>query len=100
MLLTLDSTCRTADIDEKAIRSPVPKELVLSLAEAKATAILQKMRAAGEDTSSGFLLTCDQVSRCAPSTDGSCVGECSTAETLIVIVNENYAGHRRMQADS
>lgn len=52
---------KTADIDEKAIRSPVPRELVLALGHAKAEAILDKMRTA-EDNMDGYLVTCDQVS--------------------------------------
>eukprot|EP00199_Chlamydomonas_sp_CCMP681_P005776 CAMPEP_0119107900 /NCGR_PEP_ID=MMETSP1180-20130426/12269_1 /TAXON_ID=3052 ORGANISM="Chlamydomonas cf sp, Strain CCMP681" /NCGR_SAMPLE_ID=MMETSP1180 /ASSEMBLY_ACC=CAM_ASM_000741 /LENGTH=231 /DNA_ID=CAMNT_0007093449 /DNA_START=97 /DNA_END=792 /DNA_ORIENTATION=- len=52
---------RTADIDEKAIRRPDPRELVMTLAHAKAEAIRAKMRDAGEDVSQGYLITCDQV---------------------------------------
>lgn len=51
---------RTADIDEKAIRHDKPRDLVLALAKAKATAIQEKMKAAGEPMA-GFLITCDQV---------------------------------------
>jgi len=54
----------TADIDEKAIRNPDPEALVLSLAHAKADAILAKMgvHAESEDERKhGFLITCDQV---------------------------------------
>ncbi|CAG9461353.1 unnamed protein product [Pedinophyceae sp. YPF-701] len=52
---------QTADIDEKAIRRPHPADLVAVLAEAKADAILKKMAAAGSDTTTGLLVTCDQV---------------------------------------
>ncbi len=52
---------RTADIDEKAIRRPQPRDLVLTLAKAKADAIKAKLRAEGQDASHGFLITCDQV---------------------------------------
>lgn len=65
---------QTADIDEKAIRDPVPENLVMQLGHAKAAAIISKMRsstasqpAAGDanqstgEVVSGFLLTCDQV---------------------------------------
>ena len=51
---------KTADIDEKAIRTPEPRDLVLLLAKAKAEAIQAKMRAANEEMT-GYLLTCDQV---------------------------------------
>ena len=50
----------TADIDEKAIRAPVPRDLVLLLAHAKANAIAAKLAAAG-DGAAGLLITCDQV---------------------------------------
>ncbi|GAB4815115.1 hypothetical protein N2152v2_002161 [Parachlorella kessleri] len=49
----------TADIDEKAIREPDPKHLVIRLAHAKAEAIRAKLLLAG--TITGLLLTCDQV---------------------------------------
>lgn len=69
---------RTADIDEKAIRHPEPRQLVTALAHAKADAIIAKMRAerwqqgAGSPPQQqqrqqldvaldGFLITCDQV---------------------------------------
>lgn len=56
----------TADIDEKAIRNPDPEALVLSLAHAKADAILSKMGVLTEceqdvKREHGFLITCDQV---------------------------------------
>lgn len=48
----------SADIDEKAIRSEDPHELVLALAHAKADAILEKH---ADVMTKGFLITCDQV---------------------------------------
>jgi septum formation protein len=50
----------SADIDEKAIRVPDPRELVVKLAHAKADAILRRMEDEGVEKQ-GFLLTCDQV---------------------------------------
>ena len=50
----------SADIDEKAIRVPDPRELVVKLAHAKADAILRRMEDEGVEMQ-GFLLTCDQV---------------------------------------
>jgi septum formation protein len=57
----------TADIDEKAIRCPQPSELVVTLAHAKARAIVAKLQAqqaqqAQQAPLSGLLITCDQVS--------------------------------------
>mmetsp|Transcript_3540 Transcript_3540/g.12734 ORF Transcript_3540/g.12734 Transcript_3540/m.12734 type:complete len:311 (-) Transcript_3540:32-964(-) len=49
-----------ADIDEKAIRREEPKELVSVLADAKATAVIEKMRQE-DDITDGFLLTGDAV---------------------------------------
>jgi predicted house-cleaning NTP pyrophosphatase (Maf/HAM1 superfamily) len=60
----------TADIDEKAIRLPEPRDLVLRLAHAKADAVLAKLAAAAAAAGggvaaaappAGLLLTCDQV---------------------------------------
>lgn len=48
----------TADIDEKAIRFPDPKELVLAIANAKADALLSKI------TEPSLLVTCDSVVAC------------------------------------
>lgn len=53
-------SCITADIDEQAIRRDDPAELVRVLAHAKAAAIVEKLRVAG-DTAAGLLITCDQV---------------------------------------
>lgn len=50
----------TADIDEKALRHPDPRRLVLCLAHAKAAAIIEKMKVRSEELS-GLLITCDQV---------------------------------------
>jgi septum formation protein len=62
-----------ADIDEKAIRHDQPRELVLALAHAKADAIIRQLQQQqqqqqqvaaeqpGSRSSSGFLITCDQV---------------------------------------
>ena len=47
---------QTADIDERAIRSPDPRELVMLLGKAKRDAILQRFP--GQQ---GLLITCDQV---------------------------------------
>ena len=58
--ITTEYTVRTADIDEKAIRHADPSQLVTLLAHAKADAILQKMKDAG-DPLEGILVTCDQV---------------------------------------
>ena len=52
-----------ADIDEKAIRCEKPKELVSLLAEAKAAAVVEKIRREGSVTD-GFLLTGDTVVVC------------------------------------
>jgi len=38
-----------------------PEDLVMALAHAKASAIKDKLAAAGENSSTGLLLTCDQV---------------------------------------
>lgn len=51
----------TADIDEKAIRTPDPKDLVMLLAHAKADAILKKLKDSGSFIQPGYLVTCDQV---------------------------------------
>lgn len=51
----------TADIDEKAIRTPDPKDLVMVLAHAKADAILKKLKDSGAFMRPGYLVTCDQV---------------------------------------
>lgn len=51
----------TADIDEKAIRTPDPKDLVMLLAHAKADAIMKKLRDSGSYIRPGYLVTCDQV---------------------------------------
>lgn len=51
----------TADIDEKAIRTPDPKDLVMMLAHAKASAIAKKLKDSGSYIKPGYLVTCDQV---------------------------------------
>ncbi|EFJ50891.1 hypothetical protein VOLCADRAFT_88280 [Volvox carteri f. nagariensis] len=51
---------KTADINEKAIRDPSPDKLVRLLARAKKDAIIEKMKAAGDEMR-GILITCDQV---------------------------------------
>lgn len=51
----------TADIDEKAIRTPDPKDLVMMLAHAKARAIAKKLKDSGSYIKPGYLVTCDQV---------------------------------------
>lgn len=50
----------TADIDEKAIRLPEPRDLVMKLAHAKADAIIEKLHSQGA-AAEGYLITCDQV---------------------------------------
>jgi septum formation protein len=57
-----------ADIDEKAVRKETPEALVSALAEAKAAAIVERLRARrdgldaySENARRGFLITCDQV---------------------------------------
>ena len=55
----------TADIDEKAIRMDVPSELVMALANAKADAIVSRLRGEGDAsadrTTRTLLITSDQV---------------------------------------
>lgn len=53
----------TADIDEKSIRLPDPRELVLRLAHAKADAIAAKLAGTQQpgQAPAGLLVTCDQV---------------------------------------
>ncbi|XP_012071862.1 7-methyl-GTP pyrophosphatase isoform X7 [Jatropha curcas] len=48
-------TVTTADIDEKCIRKEKPEELVMALAEAKADAILSKLRADNNQENDGEL---------------------------------------------
>lgn len=50
----------SADIDEKAIRTHNPEELVLKLAHAKADAIVERMKTNSGELE-GLLITCDQV---------------------------------------
>lgn len=60
-----------ADIDEKAIRHDEPRDLVLSLAHAKADALVQQLTAQQQGTAANgndccfqggtYLITCDQV---------------------------------------
>jgi predicted house-cleaning NTP pyrophosphatase (Maf/HAM1 superfamily) len=54
----------SADIDEQAIRRSDPHELVVVLAEAKAQAIVKKLKESGSFLRSGYLVTCDQVQIC------------------------------------
>ncbi|KAJ8485807.1 hypothetical protein OPV22_018292 [Ensete ventricosum] len=54
----------SADIDEKEIRRHTPEELVMVLAEAKADAVISKLRSSGfkeEDAEPTLLITADQV---------------------------------------
>ncbi|XP_015579981.2 7-methyl-GTP pyrophosphatase [Ricinus communis] len=54
----------TADIDEKSIRKDTPEELVMALAQAKADAIVARLRNMGkleEDTHATLLITADTV---------------------------------------
>lgn len=53
----------TADIDEQALgdRQRDPAALVALLAQAKAEAILAKLRASEQRPLKGYLLTCDQA---------------------------------------
>ena len=54
-----------ADIDEKAIRHDEPRQLVMSLAHAKADALVQQLQAQQQDgvdsSPATYLITCDQV---------------------------------------
>ena len=50
-----------ADIDEKAIRIDTPEALVAALADAKADAIVARMRSDADDADDALLITCDQV---------------------------------------
>ncbi|KAG6467164.1 hypothetical protein ZIOFF_075032 [Zingiber officinale] len=55
---------QSADIDEKEIRMEKPEELVMALAEAKADAIISKLRSNGfneQDDGPTLLITADQV---------------------------------------
>ncbi|KAL2333707.1 hypothetical protein Fmac_014920 [Flemingia macrophylla] len=57
-------TIMTADIDEKSIRREKPEDLVMTLAEAKADAIAQRLFTGGpleEDASTTLLITADTV---------------------------------------
>ncbi|KAF7809724.1 maf-like protein [Senna tora] len=58
-------TVVTADIDEKGIRREKPEDLVMTLAEAKADAIVQRLLTGGgpldEDASATLLITADTV---------------------------------------
>eukprot|EP01025_Chloroclados_australasicus_P059255 TRINITY_DN7482_c0_g1_i3.p1 TRINITY_DN7482_c0_g1~~TRINITY_DN7482_c0_g1_i3.p1 ORF type:complete len:238 (-),score=33.99 TRINITY_DN7482_c0_g1_i3:197-910(-) len=54
--------CNQADIDEKAIRFENPEQLVTVLAQAKADAIIQKLKSNGNtDFKNAYLITGDQV---------------------------------------
>ena len=50
-----------ADIDEKGIRMDTPEALVAALADAKADAIVARMRSDADDADDALLITCDQV---------------------------------------
>ncbi|KAJ4965965.1 hypothetical protein NE237_017814 [Protea cynaroides] len=57
-------TVMTADIDEKSIRKEKPEELVMTLAEAKADAIMEKLQTVDyqdKDADTTLLLTADTV---------------------------------------
>nr|ABK92653.1 unknown [Populus trichocarpa] len=56
-------TISTADIDEKSIREEKPEDLVMTLAEAKADTILQKLPISDytKDAEPTLLITADQV---------------------------------------
>ncbi|KEH20439.1 Maf DDB-G0281937-like protein [Medicago truncatula] len=57
-------TIMTADIDEKSIRREKPEDLVVTLAEAKADAIVQRLLNDGQleaDASTTLLITADTV---------------------------------------
>ncbi|XP_022752135.1 maf-like protein DDB_G0281937 [Durio zibethinus] len=58
-------TIMTADIDEKSIRKEKPEELVMALAEAKATAIMSRLQNTGsmleKDAHTTLLITADTV---------------------------------------
>ncbi|XP_030448109.1 uncharacterized protein LOC115670868 isoform X3 [Syzygium oleosum] len=57
-------TVMTADIDEKSIRKDKPEELVMALAEAKATAItskLQRINSQAKDSEPRILIAADTV---------------------------------------
>ncbi|KAJ8762320.1 hypothetical protein K2173_007477 [Erythroxylum novogranatense] len=59
-----DFTVMTADIDEKNIRKEKPEELVMALAEAKADAIVAKLRSVdnqGKDDEPTILIAADTV---------------------------------------
>ncbi len=56
--LGMPFTVMTADIDEKQIRHDIPEKMVVMIAEAKAAAILPKIK------EPSILITADQVVRC------------------------------------
>ncbi|KAG5535882.1 hypothetical protein RHGRI_023603 [Rhododendron griersonianum] len=59
-----NSSFKTADIDEKSIRREKPEELVMALAEAKADAIISKLKITShveDDAYSTLLITADTV---------------------------------------
>ncbi|XP_075485401.1 uncharacterized protein LOC142525114 isoform X2 [Primulina tabacum] len=56
-----DFTTMSADIDEKAIREEKPEDLVMVLAEAKADAIMRKLRDAGTSENTTLLIAADTV---------------------------------------
>ncbi|XP_073019833.1 uncharacterized protein [Primulina eburnea] len=56
-----DFTTMSADIDEKAIREEKPEDLVMVLAEAKADAIMRKLRDVGTSENTTLLIAADTV---------------------------------------
>ncbi|XP_073285226.1 uncharacterized protein [Primulina huaijiensis] len=58
-----DFTTMSADIDEKAIREEKPEDLVMVLAEAKADAIMRKLRDAGTSENTTLLIAADTCDR-------------------------------------
>ncbi|CAA0832889.1 Maf-like protein [Striga hermonthica] len=66
-------TTMSADIDEKAIRKEKPEDLVMTLAEAKADAIVGKLRNTGnqeKDTKPTLVIAADTVENVQPKLQG------------------------------
>ncbi|XP_073019832.1 uncharacterized protein [Primulina eburnea] len=61
-----DFTTMSADIDEKAIREEKPEDLVMVLAEAKADAIMRKLRDVGTSENTTLLIAADTVETVKP----------------------------------
>jgi len=70
------------DIDEKAIRSSDPREMVLLIARAKSAALKERL------TDPAILITCDQVISC----DGQVREKPETTERAYQYL-ESYATH-------